>query len=154
MQELSLQQVSLSDKLISEIEDILNDYYHRTVAKQGIPPYKFNWQLYFALERMGSLLVTTARYSDRVLVGVCIYTIIEHPHHMGMLVAECDTIATKLEYRGHGIGKRLYLYTEDLLEDRGVQKVIHRFRHVYNQRPMFEDLGFEAIETCYSKELR
>ena len=153
MDTLYCRQEKLTDGLIREIDSMLDAYYHATVASNGIPPYDFLWDQYRSLEQMGILLTTTARYRDRVLVGLCMYICLEHPHHAGLMVAECDTISTRLEYRGSGIAKKLYLYTEPLLRIRGVSKIVNRYRHVYNAKPMFEGLGFDAVVTCYVKEL-
>lgn len=144
--------VMLSMSVIAEMETMIHEYYNSTVASTDIPPYDFEWSLYYGLESLGKLVVTTARLQD-VLVGFAMYIVTSVPHHRTMIVAECDTIAVDYRFRSLSIGRGLYNYTETILREYGVQQVLNRYRVCYGAKPMFNDLGFKVTEHVYMKEL-
>lgn len=145
----------LNPELRHEIDSMLADYYEATVAKDGIPPYDFDWAMYVYLQEMDMLLVATARdeAQTNALVGVALYHVTPMPHHRGLIAAECDSICTAHTHRGKGIGKGLYRFVEPLLVARGVNRIINRYRLCYGARPMFEDLGFSVEEHVYVKRV-
>jgi len=142
----------LTNELCEEITQMVKEYYADTPAHVGIPPYDFNWPLYQQLDNAGALSVLCMRDHGR-LVGVALYAITANPHHKTMLVAECDTLATRLSHRGRGIGRTLCETAQTLLKDMGVKLIAHRFRTCYTEKPLFEQLGFTCAEKVYVKEL-
>lgn len=142
----------LSDTLKAEMEAVLADQYENTVASDGIPPYQFNWPSYDVLQQQGNLLVVTARQHGGI-AGFLLYIVCEAPHHKGMLVAECDGITTARLSRGQGIASRMLDYALPVLRQMGVDRVIHKYRHVYDTVPLFVIHGFRAEETVYTKRL-
>ena len=105
-QQWCFEDVQLTPELEHEIDCLLADYYEATAAKDGIPPYEFDWALYEHLQALDVLLVTTARSnSDNALLGFALYHVVPMPHHKGLLAAECDSISVAHTQRGQGIGK-------------------------------------------------
>ena len=98
------------------------------------------------------LLVIVARRGSE-LVGFLLYIIANSPHHKGLTFAECDSIVTSRHVRGQGVGSGLVDYALPVLIALGVDRVIHRYRRVYDTTPLFEKLGFKAEETVYTKRL-
>lgn len=135
-----------------EMENLITGYYDSMPEGSEIPPFDFDWDTYYRLSEIGSLLVTTARY-DGKLVGCAMYVLGNAPHHRTVKVAMCDGIAMDPAHRGKGLGKALYTYSEQALRSRGVERVTHNYRVCYGTKPMFEDLGFKVIEHVYMKEL-
>lgn len=143
----------LSPELSLQIEGMFRDYYASTPAHVGQPPYEFAWYIYYRLSLDRNLLIITARDDDK-LCGVNMYILMEHPHHTGLLVAECDSLATVPAYRGQGIGRALVELGEKILRNMGIQRVIHHYRTVYEvDEPLFPKLGFTLIQQSYSKDL-
>lgn len=141
----------LSPEFMHEADAIFADYYENTVAKDGIPPFRHNWPVYAALGDVVHL--TTVRDDADLLAGFAIYFLQPHLHHPQLSMAYCDTIAVAWQCRGKGLGKELYRFTEPLLVQKGVQRVVNGYRVVYGKKPMFEELGFKLEEHVYVKEV-
>ncbi len=150
---MQLSVAHLDDDIVRDMEALLDDYYECTVAKDGLPPYDFDWNVYRTMDAIGSMLLATARDDDGTLLGFALYLVIDHPHHRGMRIAECDSLSVSAQARGKGVGRTLYFFCEDQLRQRGVSRVLHRYRVVYNTEPLFPKLGFKLDEQMYSKEL-
>lgn len=142
----------LSPELSHEIEGMFRDYYAGTPAHIGLPPYEFAWHIYYRLSLDRNLLILVAR-DDGVLCGVNMYILMEHPHHIGLMMAECDSLATAPAYRGKGIGRSLVSLGEKVLRNMGIQRVVHRYRTVYDAEPLFPKVGYTLVEQVYTKDL-
>lgn len=143
---------ALSPSLEDEMQALTRGFYHQTSGL--IPMYEFRWEMYRHIEATGTLIIATARESEGArLLGFTMYYVLEHPHHRGLLVAECDCINVAADARGLGIGGGLYEFTEPLLRQAGAQFVVNRHRLEYGKRPIFERLGFQAYETVFLKKL-
>jgi GNAT superfamily N-acetyltransferase len=149
---MQIAQEQLSDKLCEEITQLVSEYYDKTAASTGIPPYDFDWARYKVLDDAGMLFLLTAR-DHGVLVGLVLYAVTTNPHHKTVLVADCDTLATRLSHRKRGIGAMLCEIAFTRLKDMGVKLIAHRFRTCYTEQPLFEQLGFTCAEHVYVKEL-
>lgn len=148
----------LTREVEDELEALVRDYYHRTPAKDGIPPYDFDWRLYERAEASRRLILVTARQREDdggpgKLLGFALYLIYEHPHHRGFRLGDCDTLAVAPEARGRGIGRGLIEYAIPLLKDKRVRRVIHRHRLVYGEDSLFPKLGFRPEEVAYFKDI-
>lgn len=150
----------------AELEGLVQDYYDRTPAHEGLPPYRFQWPVYWQAENAKSLLLVTARRDRKrwggrsgaghytgTLAGWALYLVIGHPHHRGFTVAECDTLAVSPEERGKGIGRGLVEFATPLLRDMKATRIIHRHRLVYGDNALFPKLGFQPVEVAYSKDI-
>lgn len=143
----------LEPPLILEMEDLLQDYYATTVANDGIPPYDFDWRTYTNAALNDKLLVAVAREAaDIAMCGFVLYFVTHHLHHRTMIVATCDTLAVHRNKRGKGVGSGLMRFCEPILLDRGVERIVHTYRTVYNTTPLFEKHGYNAEETVYIKD--
>ena len=148
---LSMEQV---DAVYHELDDLLHDYFARTIAQEGLPPLRMNWSAYIELNNRGNLLCFTARNDDDDLMGFVMYHIHPHLHHMGVIMAACDILAVNVDDRGQGIGTELVEYAEPMLRNRGVRHIIHMFRTCYDVEPLFPKLGYTLFEKSYIKDLR
>lgn len=134
-----------------ELDDLLHDYFRRSVASEDIPPLDMNWRAYMQLSNSGNLKLYTARQDN--LVGFVMYHIHPHLHHVGTTNAACDILAVHYDARGHGIGRALLEYAEPKLKELGVQYVTHQFRTCYKDEPLFPKLGYRLIEMGYLKDI-
>lgn len=153
MDTIHIQQVELNIALALEMDAMFDSYYATTVAHTDIPPYDYDWALYFALQEQGKVVMLEARAPSGFLVGVCMYIITNVPHHRSMVVAECDGISVDPAFRGHGIAEKMVKYAEPILKSMGVQQMFNRYRVCYDTKPLFEKLGFHVTEHVYMKEL-
>lgn len=146
---------TLTPELCLAMDKIIADYYTWSVPRglnNGIPVYKFDWEVFYKAEQHGVLVATTAR-DKSVLVGFTLYLVVQAPHHDDVIMAECDSIFVAVEAQGRGIGKQLLQYTTDVLKSLGVKWMTNRYRTRTNAKPVFEELGFTVWETVYMKEL-
>jgi GNAT superfamily N-acetyltransferase len=97
-------------------------------------------------------MLTTVRYEE-MLVGFALYLVVDHPHHVGTKIGECDAIAINVGLRKNGIGQKLIDFSLDMLRILGAKFVTHRYRTCYNTEPIFPKLGFRLIEHVYLKDL-
>ena len=86
-------------------------------------PYKLkmniNWKAYFNLCKADMLKAFTAR-KDGKLVGYLLAFVNTHLHYQDHLVASCDMVYVKPEYRTSGTGYYLIKYAEEQLFNLGV----------------------------------
>ena len=59
----------------------------------------------------------------------------------------------KPEFRGQGLGKKLFIETEKLLKDKGANQVIFTTKTYQDYSHIFESLGYEFYEKQFSKKL-
>lgn len=149
---MKYQRERLSDH-INECDQLVKDYFDRTIAWQGMPPLAMNWGLYKKAEEVGNLLFFTARDDDKVMQGFSMYIVSFDPHYHNHKFAQCDILAVRPEWRGRGIGKWLVTHAELALKRHGVDRMIHRFRTIYDVEPLFTKLGFTEVERTYMKVL-
>lgn len=135
-----------------DVDELVHDYYARTIASEGMRPLKFRWPAYFALERNGACKLFTARESDG-LIGFALYIVQEHLHHEGQIVAQCTMVGVRPEWRSKGLGRALVEFAEQWFKQHGVTHMVHHHRTLYDVTPLFEKLGFELKEVSYVKEL-
>ena len=143
----------LSPDLATSMEQMFRDYYADTQAHVGLPEYKFAWHIYAALSIDRKLVIATARDAGARLLGVNMYILMEHPHHTGLMMAECDCLATAPSHRGLGIGRKLVELGERVLKQKGIQRVVHHYRTVYDAEPLFPKIGYTLAEHVYTKDL-
>lgn len=142
----------LNEKLIEQIEELINHYYRTTEASRGIPPYDFDWQVYLSMQIADQLVVIVA-CEDGKLVGFALYVTLMAPHHKSLKVAECDTLAVHADHRNRGIAQAIYYEAEEELRKQGVKRVVNRFRTCYNVEPIFPRLGFWLEEMVFHKDI-
>lgn len=142
----------LTPSLVPELEAIWNAYYATTPAHTGTPPYDFDWNSYFRLDALGILKIITARKEGR-LVGFILYMVTHHLHHRTTLMGVSDGIGVDMTVRGEGVGRGLLAKGEEVLRGLGCTSITHSYRLCYGTTPLFEKLGFEAIEHVYQKRL-
>ena len=136
-----------------QLDELLKDYFAKTVAKEGLPPLRMNWHAYITLNKQNHLLLFTARDDNDELVGFVMYHVHPHLHHMGTINASCDILAVHVDERGKGVATTLMREAERVLKDNGVHFITHQFRTCYDTEPLFPKLGYRLIEQGYLKEI-
>lgn len=149
-----------------ELETLVRAYYAPTKAHEGLPPYRFQWPVYWSAQSHKVLYLATARrgrerwggasgaaHYTGPLVGWVLYLVLDHPHHKGLKMADCDTLAVSHHERGRGIGRGLIEHAVPALKAMGASRIVHRHRLVYGENALFPKLGFQPVETAYIKEI-
>ena len=109
-----------------------------------------DWQAYFNLCRADKLKVFTARKNNK-LIGYLIAFINTHLHYKDYLVACCDMVYVKPEYRKSGTGYYLIEYAENKLYDIGVTifGINTRVDHPFDK--LMSRMQYNLQERSYSK---
>ena len=137
-----------------QLDDLLHEYFAKTIAQEGLPRLNMNWPAYIMLNCQGDLHLFTARDEKFKLYGFVMYFVHPHLHHNGLINAACDIIATRIDMRGKGIARMLMEYAESRLRNRGVHFITHQSRTCYDVEPLFPKLGYTLIEQGYFKDIR
>lgn len=143
---------ALDEHNIHEIDAVVMSYYGKVGAHDELPPYDCDWNFYATLDKVGKLLLLTARNEDNVMCGFAMYCIYNHPHHKTILCADCDMIAVDAQHRSKGIGSHLLLMSIELLRKMEVKLVTNRFRVGYDTAPLFAKYG-AVVEHAYLMHL-
>ena len=100
----------------------------------------------------GSTRVFVIINSDDEIVGYSIFRITEHPHHQSKLIGYQDVIYIHPDYRKGIAGLKFYKYIEkELSEEVDALIISHTFKK--DLSPLFERMGYNALEISYIKEI-
>lgn len=132
--------------------EFVYEYWHNSPENDDHIPLDFNWDTYIRLDADNIIHLTVGRDDDK-MIAAALYLILQNVKHRTILAAHCDTFAVAREYRGKGIGKRLFAAVEPLLSELGVKQIYNSYREVYHTKPLFEKLGFELVDRVYMKKV-
>src|SRR5215472_7476466 len=102
----------------AEAADLLVRNYREVESDQDLP-LDPDWESYLTAERLGALIVLTARV-DQKLVGYLVYSI-RRNRHVDVKEAYCDVFYVLPDYRKSGIALRLLRFGEDKMKKRGAR---------------------------------
>jgi GNAT superfamily N-acetyltransferase len=111
------------------------------------------YETYLAAEKRNRLCIGTVR-NDGVLIGYACYVVENNLHYGGFSWAVSDIFWLHPEWRGRGLGDRLFRFMEDRLRRRGaaVMHTTYKIEHPAAGRTL-ERLGHKQIEIGCSKLL-
>lgn len=140
--------------MLEEFTEVLQFNYKQTASNQEQFPMATDWPMYFRLEDLGLIHVTTIR-DDGNLVGYMSFMTTPSHNFMDIQSAYPDKYVVMKEYWGQGLGKKLVLASEKWAIELGCKRMFGGVR--INQGPapikMYEDLGFKQIEITLEKVL-
>lgn len=147
-------QLQLTEENFTKTKDeyraLVYGYWYGTKENKDSTPVDYDWAQYKLLDDAKVLHLYTARdFRDR-LVGVALYVVISAMHHKGYVIADCDTLGTRLEHRGLGIGKQLVEFAKVELAKVGVKEILHHTRAIFGEQSLFQSLDFKPEEYTYS----
>jgi GNAT superfamily N-acetyltransferase len=126
---------------ISDADDLLRMHYQELTLDKHLVQLAPMHERYAKLEAAGKLEVYTARH-DGALVGYSLFVVDRHIHYRDLLVASNDVLYLHPEYRRGMAGIKLIRYSEEMLAERGVDKV---FWHIKFNREPGDKKDFRAI---------
>ena len=147
-------QVEKFRNCMKQMNEIIEEYFAKTVGGDGMPPLDMAWEVFTELEASDKMILITARNeSDNKLLAFVTYYLLFNQNHKTIPMAACGTLATRLDYRGQGIAGKLLHTAEAVLRMYDVKQIVHGHRSVYDVEPVFTKHGYKAIEVMYMKEL-
>jgi GNAT superfamily N-acetyltransferase len=136
---------------LGEFKQIFPAHYEELCVNKEFP-LSPDYDAYRRLGQAGMLRTITCR-ADGELIGYIVFYIQPHLHYSTCITAVEDIYYIKKEYRKGRIGIRLFQYAEQVLKERGVNRIImHTKVHLDNSR-LFEYLGYKHTDKLFSKVL-
>ena len=137
--------------VLNEMDDLFPAHYEELCVTKEFD-YEPDYDAYKRLAQAGMLHCITCR-ADGELIGYIIFFISPHLHYKSCITATEDIYFVKKEYRKGRIGIRLFQYAEQVLKERGVQRIVmHTKVHLDNSK-LFEYLGYKQTDKVFSKML-
>ena len=134
-----------------ELAPILPEHYEELCVTKDFP-LEPDLAAYERLRVAGMLKAVTCR-NDGELVGYIIFIVQPHLHYMSCITAFEDLYYVKKEYRKGRTGIKLFQFSEEVLKDAGVGRIImHTKIHMDNSR-LFEYLGYKNTDKLFTKLL-
>ena len=134
-----------------ELSPILPTHYEELCVTKDFP-LEPDLASYERLRVAGMLKAVTCR-NDGELVGYIIFIVQPHLHYMSCITAFEDLYYVKKEYRKGRTGIKLFQFSEKVLKDAGVKRIImHTKIHMDNSR-LFEYLGYKHTDKLFTKLL-
>jgi GNAT superfamily N-acetyltransferase len=164
--------VSFQEERLADVRDealpLLRRHWDEIALDKDTVPLEPDWERYARLEELGVFKVMTARrsgashgISDPVaggraatprgeLVGYASFFVFPNIHYKSLVVADGDIFWVAPEHRD-GTGYRLLKAAEAMLVASGVRKIVNKTKLGHDAGPVFERLGYRAIERVYAK---
>ena len=134
-----------------ELAPILPEHYEELCVTKDFP-LEPDFAAYDRLNTARMLKAVTCR-NDGKLVGYIIFIVQPHLHYMSCITAFEDLYYVKKEYRKGRTGIKLFQFSEKVLKDAGVRRIImHTKIHMDNSR-LFEYLGYKNTDKLFTKLL-
>jgi GNAT superfamily N-acetyltransferase len=114
--------------------------------------FKPDYNKYVKLQELGILVVVTCRHHKR-LIGYTVFGISPNIRYGDCNLAKEDLYYIVPEYRGKGIGKKLFIETEKVLKDKGANQIIFTTKTYSDNSHIFEKLGYEFFEKLFTKRI-
>ena len=136
-----------------KIEPLLEQHYKEIALNKDIIKLNPDWRAYAQLDAINGLRIYTAR-KDGKLMGYFVVIVSRSLHYKDHLFANNDVIFLTKTARKGLTGMKLVKYAIESLKAEGVTKLHINTKMHQPFDPIMERLGFEEIETVFSKVLR
>lgn len=142
------------EPIIEELAELCKAHYAEIALNKEDIPLAPDWDRYIAMENAKMLLLVTAR--DGVsLVGYSLFFVNWHMHYKHTLFAANDVVFLLPDYRRSSAGINLLRYSEKVLRERGVIKVLwHVKEGVLDFGTVLQKMGYTSEDVAWGKILR
>jgi hypothetical protein len=137
--------------LFKELEPLLEEHFKEVAHYQDIPLDPV-WSIYAQAHGTGNLRVYTFREAG-VLAGYAVFFVRSNIHYASSLQAVQDVIWLAPAYRKQMLGAAFIQFCDSELKHLGVQVVHHHVKLSLDWGETLKRMGYEAVETIYSKRL-
>jgi GNAT superfamily N-acetyltransferase len=140
-------------KVRREIEPLLEEHWKEIALNKEIIKLNPDWRAYAELDRINALRIYTARKEGK-LMGYFVILVSRSLHYKDHLFANNDIVFLRKSARRGLTGLKLVKFAVESLQAEGVTKLHVNTKTHQPFDPIMERLGFEEIETVFSKVLR
>lgn len=146
---LTFQREALAD-VRDEMIPLLQRHWEEIALNKDSVPLDPDWEKYDLIEKAGMFCLVTAREAG-AMVGYASFTVLGNLHYRSLYLADGDVFWLAPEYRKGTAGIRLLKAAEQILIGMGVNKIVNKTKLHSDLGPLFEYLGYTAIERVYAK---
>jgi hypothetical protein len=136
-----------------EIEPLLEEHWKEIALNKEIIKLNPDWRAYAELDKINALRIYTARKEGK-LMGYFVILVSRSLHYKDHLFANNDIVFLRKSARRGLTGLKLVKFAVESLQAEGVTKLHVNTKTHQPFDPIMERLGFEEIETVFSKVLR
>jgi len=140
-------------KVRREIEPLLEEHWKEIALNKEIIKLNPDWRAYGELDKINALRIYTARKEGK-LMGYFVILVSRSLHYKDHLFANNDIVFLRKSARRGLTGLKLVKFAVESLQAEGVTKLHVNTKTHQPFDPIMERLGFEEIETVFSKVLR
>jgi len=152
MMSITYQKENLKD-FIGEFSALLKPHMDEINVSQRLGfEFKPDYARYIKMQEAGIFVVVTCR-SDEKLIGYTVFGVMPNIRYTDCKIAKEDLYYILPEYRNKGLGKRLFVVTEQALKDQGVNQIIFTTKVYSDNSHIFEKLGYEFYEKAFTKRI-
>ena len=152
LSKITFQKESLND-FIEEFAGLLKPHMAEINVSQRLGfVFKPDYGRYIKLQEAGVYTVVTCR-DDGKLVGYSVFSVFPHIRYMDCKFAKEDLYYIVPEYRGNGLGTKLFIETEKVLKEQGVDQIVFTTKIYSDHSSIFEKLGYELFEKSFTKRI-
>lgn len=137
----------LSIKLISEVEQIIDDNYAET-AHFDIP-LDIDWDSYLSFE---DAFVAFVLRDKGEVVGILFFIVAHYPHIKELLMMQQVTFYVKPDYRKHSL--KMIKVSETYAEQNGIDLIIQSARFDSSFCKVLEKKDYEPADVTYVKRIK
>ena len=139
-------------KVRREIEPLLMEHWNEIALNKDIIKLNPDWREYARLDELNALRIYTAR-KDGELMGYFVIMVSRSLHYKDHLFANNDIVFLTKPARKGLTGLKLVKFAMESLKAEGVTKLHINTKTHQPFDPIMDRLGFEEIETVFSKVL-
>lgn len=139
-----------------DCEPLWREHYDEIAGDKDRTPYGPNEFLYAEMDRLGSLLIITARRDGR-MVGYALVNVCQHPNYVALKCGfECAYFLSPSERKGVGLsfraqtGVQLIVYALNELKARGAVRVSWHTKESRSIAIILKRLGMKKTDELYS----
>lgn len=139
-------------EVAGEVDSLLELHYLELTQNKDRVKLNPRWDQYAVLQRLGALIVLTARDGDK-LVGYAAFFVNRHMHHADLTLAVNDVLFLHPDYRQGTTGLRLVKFCEDSLKAAGADKLCFHAKLHTSLIPILHRRGYSTEEIVLGKFL-
>ena len=141
------------DSVKDKMAELLDLHYAELTLDKHVIKLAPNWDKYRQLNNEKKLLIVCAFELDK-LVGYSVFFLDQHIQYENNIFARNDVIFLHPEYRQGMTGIKLIKYSELVLEELGVSKIIWHVKYSKDFRKILHRMGYQDEEVVVSRALK
>jgi hypothetical protein len=135
---------------VEEMKPLFVEHWREIGVDHDVCPMDMDYDMYQKYHEIGYLKITTVRSVEK-MVGYCMALVCTHLHYRRTLFALGDLYYLDPEYRTGAAGVRMFVEHEKNMRALGVTKMTTISKRHHDRSVMFEQLGWSAQETVFTK---